>query len=173
MEAGFSLRVLTVDGVQTDGVGQVIAGLPSPPAAGYLTVNASGENWRVLTEAVPDSEGRDRGWIQAARPLTPTESLLQTLRTQLYLVLPIALVLAALAAYLLTGRTLRPLVTISQVADSIRPGDFGPPHPLPGAERRGGQAGGRLRPHARQGRARVLARETLHVGRLSRTAHSL
>ncbi len=125
IEAGFSLRLLTVDGVQTDGVGQVIVGLPSPPTPGYLTANASGESWRVLTEAVTDSEGRDRGWIQAAKPLTPTESLLQALRTQLYLVLPIALVLAAIAAYLLTGRTLRPLVTISQVADSIRPGDLG------------------------------------------------
>jgi signal transduction histidine kinase len=34
-------------------------------------------------------------------------------------------VLAAVAAYLLAGRTLRPLVSISQVADSIRPGDLG------------------------------------------------
>jgi len=50
---------------------------------------------------------------------------LQTLRTQLYLVLPIALVLAGIAAYLLTGRTLRPLVAISQVAESIRAGDLG------------------------------------------------
>ncbi len=125
MEAGFALLVLRADGEQSDGAGQAIAGLPTPPAPGYLTVNASGENWRVLTEAVPGADGQTRGWIQVARPLTPTESLLQTLRTQLYLVLPIALVLAALAAYVLTGRTLRPLVTISQVADSIRAGDFG------------------------------------------------
>ena len=125
MQAGFSLRVLAADGVQSDVVGQTIVGLPTPPAPGYLTVNASDENWRVLTEAVPDADGQTRGWIQVARPLSPTEDLLQTLRTQLYLVLPIALVLAAIAAYLLTGRTLRPLITISQVADSIRAGDFG------------------------------------------------
>jgi signal transduction histidine kinase len=125
MEAGFALRVLAADGVQSDGAGQTIVGLPTPPTPGYLTVNASGENWRVLTEAVPDVDGQARGWIQVARPLSPTEGLLQTLRTQLYLVLPIALVLAALAAYLLTGRTLRPLIAISQLADSIRAGDFG------------------------------------------------
>jgi len=125
MEAGFALRVLGADGVQSDGAGQMIVGLPTPPAPGYLTVNASGENWRALTEAVPDDGGQTRGWIQVARPLSPTEGLLQTLRTQLYLVLPIALVLAALAAYLLTGRTLRPLIAISRVADSIRVGDFG------------------------------------------------
>ena len=125
MEADFALRVLTADGVQSDGAGQAIAGLPSPPVAGYLTVNVSGENWRLLTEAVPDEAGRNRGWLQVARPLAPTEGLLRTLRTQLYLILPITLVLAAAAAYLLIGRTLRPLVAISQVADSIRAGDFG------------------------------------------------
>jgi signal transduction histidine kinase len=125
MEAGFALRVFTADGVPSDGAGQAIVGLPTPPVPGYLTVDASGEDWRVLTETVPDANGKSHGWIQVARPLTPTEGLLQTLRTQLYLVLPIALVLAAVAAYLLTGRTLRPLVAISRVADSIRAGDFG------------------------------------------------
>jgi len=124
-EAGFSLRVLTPDGEQSDSTGQVIVGLPTPPTPGYMTVHASGENWRVLTEAVPGSAGPSPGWVQVARPLSPTEDLLQTLRTQLYLVLPIALVLAAIAAYLLTGRTLRPLVAISQVAESIRAGDLG------------------------------------------------
>lgn len=124
-EAEFALRVLSVDGTPWDGAGQVIAGLPSPPVAGYLTVNASGNNWRVLAEAISGTEGAPRGWIQVARSLAPTEDLLSTLRTQLYLVLPIALVLAAIAAYLLTGRTLRPLARISQLADSIRPGDLG------------------------------------------------
>ena len=125
METGFALRVLTADGVPSDGAGQVIVGLPTPPVSGYLTVKASGEDWRVLTEAVPDISGQSYGWIQVARPLAPTVGLLRTLRTQLYLVLPIALVFAAAAAYFLTGRTLRPLVTISHVADSIRAGDFG------------------------------------------------
>jgi signal transduction histidine kinase len=124
-EAGFALRVLSINGEQWDGAGRAIIGLPSLPAAGYLTVDASGDNWRVLTEAVPGSGGQSLGWVQVARSLLPTEGLLETLRTQLYLVLPIALVLAAIAGYLLAGRTLRPLVRISQVADSIRPGDFG------------------------------------------------
>jgi two-component system heavy metal sensor histidine kinase CusS len=124
-EAGFSLRVLTPDGVQSDGAGQMLVGLPTPPVPGYMTVDASGESWRVLTEAVPSSTGPSPGWVQVARPLSPTEDLLQTLRTQLYLVLPIALVLAAIAAYLLAGRTLRPLAAISLVAESIRAGDFG------------------------------------------------
>jgi len=125
MEAGFAVRVLSVNGEQWDGAGQAIAGLPSPPVSGYLTVKASGDNWRVLTETVTGTAGQHQGWIQAARSLRPTEGLLQTLRTQLYLVLPIALVLAAIAGYLLAGRTLRPLIRISQMADSIRPGDFG------------------------------------------------
>jgi signal transduction histidine kinase len=124
-DAEFALRVLSIDGTQWDGAGQAIVGLPSPPVAGYLTVNASGSNWRVLAQAVPGVGETPRGWIQVARSLVLTEDLLGTLRTQLYLVLPIALVLAAVAAYLLAGRTLRPLVSISQVADSIRPGDLG------------------------------------------------
>jgi hypothetical protein len=115
VEPGFSLRVLTPDGVQSDGAGQMMVGLPTPPVPGYMTVNASGENWRILTEAVPNGAGPSPGWVQVARPLSPTEDLLQTVRTQLYLVLPIALVLAAIAAYLLAGRTLRPLVAISHV----------------------------------------------------------
>jgi signal transduction histidine kinase len=125
LEAGFALRVLSVAGEQWDGAGQAIVGLPVPPAAGYLTVNASEDRWRILTEAVPGTARQTQGWIQVARSLQPTEDLLETLRTQLYLVLPIALVLAAIAGYLLAGRTLRPLIRISQVADAIRPGDFG------------------------------------------------
>lgn len=125
VEEGFSLRVLSPAGEQWDGTGQAIEGLPAPPSAGYLIVNASGVHWRILTQPVPGTDGQLQGWIQAARSLQPTEGLLQTLRTQLYLVLPIALVLAAIAGYLLAGRTLRPLVRISQVADAIRPGDFG------------------------------------------------
>lgn len=125
VEPGFSLRVLTPDGLQSDGAGQMMVGLPTPPVPGYMTVNASGENWRVLTEAVPNGARPSPGWVQVARPLSPTEDLLQTVRTQLYLVLPIALVLAAIAAYLFAGRTLRPLVAISHVAESIRAGDFG------------------------------------------------
>lgn len=125
MEPTFSLRLLLPDGTQSDAAGQQVLGLPDHPAPGYLTVDVMGENWRVFTEPVPSASGPNLGWIQVARPLSPTENLLRALRTQLYLVLPIALVLAAAAAYLLTGRTLRPLVTISQVADSIRPGDLG------------------------------------------------
>ncbi len=125
MEAGFALRVLSPDGERWDGAGQTIVGLPDPPVPGYLTVSTSGDKWRVLTEAVTGTDDRLEGWVQVGRSLQPTEGLLQTLRTQLYLVLPIALVLAAVAAYLLAGRTLRPLVQISQIADSIRPGDFG------------------------------------------------
>jgi signal transduction histidine kinase len=125
VEAGFALRVLSAGGEQWDWAGQALVGLPVPPTSGYLTVNASGNNWRVLTEVVAGTGGQPRGWIQVGRSLQPTEDLLQTLRTQLYLVLPIALLLAAVAGYLLVGRTLRPLVRISQVADAIRPGDFG------------------------------------------------
>ena len=124
-EENFALRVLSPGGEQWDGVGQAIAGLPAPPIPGYLVVDASGDNWRILTEAVPGDSGRPKGWVQVARSLVPTESLLETLRTQLYLVLPIVLVLAAIAGYLLAGRTLRPLIRISQVADAIHPGDFG------------------------------------------------
>jgi signal transduction histidine kinase len=124
-EAEFALQVLSVDGTRWDGAGQVIAGLPTPPVAGYLTVGPHETSWRVLTEAIPEAGGRPPGFIEVARSLAPTDELLDTLRTQLYVVLPITLVLAAIASYLLTGRTLRPLVRISQVADSIRPADFG------------------------------------------------
>jgi signal transduction histidine kinase len=125
VDAGFALRSLSVAGELWDSVGQTIAGLPNPPTAGYLTVNASGDNWRVVTQEIPGIGGQTRGWVQVGKSLEPTEEVLATLRTQLYFVLPIALLLSAIAGYLLAGRTLRPLVRISQVADTIRPGDFG------------------------------------------------
>jgi signal transduction histidine kinase len=124
-DAEFALRVLSTDGIQWDGTGQVMTGLPWPPSEGYMTVKASDDNWRVLSEAIPQVGASPAGWIEVARSLATTEDLLGTLRTQLYLVLPIALVLAAIAGYLFTGRTLRPVVRISQVADSIGPGDLG------------------------------------------------
>jgi signal transduction histidine kinase len=121
--AGFAYQVLSDSGLQWESLGQSLAGFASPGQAGYSTVDLFGDPWRMIALPAGSAPG-PQGWIRVARSLQPTRQLLSTLRTQLYLVLPVVLVLAALAGYVLAGRALRPLVVISRMADVIGPRDL-------------------------------------------------
>ena len=119
-DAGFAYRLLSDSGMQWQTMGPSLAGFAAPETPGFVTVELADEPWRLLSVEAGSPAG-PHGWIQVARSLEPTQGLLGTLRTQLYLILPIVLVLSAIAGYFLAGRALRPLVRISRTADAIGP----------------------------------------------------
>ena len=47
---------------------------------------------------------RSSGWVQAVRSLRPVEDALSALATQLYIILPLAVLIAAVASYFLAGQ---------------------------------------------------------------------
>jgi len=94
------------------------AGLPEPdgvPAAGVRTVRSrDGDRFRLLAEPVKG----DR-FLIVAQDEEPVRHTLQTLLAILCLALPLALLLAALGGYVLTGRLLAPVGAMARQAEKI------------------------------------------------------
>ena len=74
----------------------------------------------MLSQPIPVT-GELVGWVQAVRSLRPVEDALTALATQLYIILPLAVLIAAVISYFLAGRALRPLTRIARTAEQIGP----------------------------------------------------
>jgi heavy metal sensor kinase len=118
------ISVLSLDGVQWDHTG---ADLPSvlPLTTEVFTTPISGQDWRALAQPIPATDGRAVGWVQVVRSLQPVNNALAALATQLYFILPLAVLIAAIASYFLAGRALRPLAQIAHTAEQIGPSTLG------------------------------------------------
>jgi heavy metal sensor kinase len=123
-EKDMEISVLSVDGVQWDRAG---ADLPPvlPLTAKPFTTPISGQGWRALARPIPGADGRAVGWVQVVRSLRPVSNALAALATQLYIILPLAVLIAAIASYFLAGRALRPLTRIARTAEQIGPSTLG------------------------------------------------
>ena len=118
------LSVLSLDGAQWDHQGVDLPPvLPLTQAA--FSVEISGRHWRALALPIAGTGGAAVGWVQAVRALRPVDDALSALATELYLVLPLAVLIAAIASYFLAGRALRPLTRMAHTAEQIGPKTLG------------------------------------------------
>jgi len=96
-----------------DGAKEALAG-----HANFRTISYNGESVRLYSQPI-DPHGHVDGVVQFARELTDLDLLWAAQLRTLALMLPLAVLAAAGAAYLLTGRTLRPVLRITQAAAEI------------------------------------------------------
>jgi heavy metal sensor kinase len=123
-EKDMKISVLSMDGVQWDHAG---ADLPVllPLTNEAFTTPISEQDWRALAQPILGTDGLAAGWVQVARSLRPVDDALAALAAQLYIILPLAVLLAAIASYFLAGRALRPLTRIAHTAGEIGPSTLG------------------------------------------------
>lgn len=118
------ISVLSLDGVRWDSAG---VDLPAvrPLTDRAFTAPIAGQEWRTLAQPIIGTDGKTAGWVQVARSLRPVEDAVSALATQLYFILPLAVLIAAVASYFLAGRALRPLTRIAHMAEQIGPSTLG------------------------------------------------
>ena len=123
-EKDMEISVLSVDGIQWD---HACADLPVvlPLTTEAFTTPVSGQDWRALAQPILTTDGQAAGWVQVIRSLRPVSNALAALATQLYIILPLAVLIAAIASYFLAGRALRPLTRIAHTAEQIGPSTLG------------------------------------------------
>ncbi|MDX1664881.1 MAG: ATP-binding protein [Candidatus Promineifilaceae bacterium] len=96
------------------------AGAPEP---GLATTLSDNDRWRVYTERLV-VDGATAGWLQVAQEMDPVSEPLASLRAQMVLGLPLALLLAGLGGFFLASRALRPIERITDTAQAINAGDL-------------------------------------------------
>ena len=116
---GFAMRLTGDDGTVLSEWGRYEA-VPSwfPLSSGYATLSVGKTSWRLYSQPV-EMESGPTVWLQVAQSLAGVEQALGSLRTQLLLGVPIAMILAGLGGFLLAGRALRPVNQITSTAESI------------------------------------------------------
>jgi heavy metal sensor kinase len=110
----------------TDDRGTVLSGWGSyesvpawlPVSTSYLTVAEGNITWRLYSQPVAMGDGTT-AWLQVAQSLTGVQRALGSLRTQLLLAVPVAIALAGLGGFFLSGRALRPVNEITRTAEGI------------------------------------------------------
>jgi signal transduction histidine kinase len=123
-ESDLEIRVVSPGGEQWDHAGaQLVVTLP-PHAAAYTT-EITGQEWRTLSQPIIGPSGEVEGWVQAVRSLRPVDEALSALGAQLYIILPLAVLIAAVASYFVAGRALRPLTRIAGTAGQTGPANLG------------------------------------------------
>lgn len=117
------ISLLSPDGSRWDFLGDEEEALTATqPVAGYSTVTAGNEQWRVYYQPV-GSDGLD-GWLQVVQEMEPVHETLRTLLSQMMFALPAAILVAALGGLFLASRALRPVDRITQTARTITANDL-------------------------------------------------
>jgi heavy metal sensor kinase len=123
-EKDLGIYVLSLDGAMWDKAGADLQ-TALPLTEKVYTTSVQGEDWRVLARPIIGRTTQSVGWVQVVRSVRPVDSALSALSAQLYVILPLAVVIAALASYFLAGRALRPLTRIAHTAEQIGPATLG------------------------------------------------
>jgi len=119
-QTDLEISVLSPEGERWDQVGADLPVALSLSTEAYTT-EISEQDWRTLAQPIVGPGGKIEGWVQAARSLRPIDNALSALATELYIILPLAVLIAALASYFLAGRALRPLTRMARTAEQIGP----------------------------------------------------
>lgn len=93
--------------------------LQPPSERGAFTFSDQSELWRGYNLPVQLIGHEETAWLQVAQELEPVLDTLATFRTQIYLGLPLALLLAGLGGYFLAYRALRPIDRMTSMARTI------------------------------------------------------
>ncbi|MES2069305.1 MAG: HAMP domain-containing sensor histidine kinase [Pseudomonadota bacterium] len=129
-QAGFSVRLLQPDGKPIAGFGrQDRLPWPSQAASGLVTAEMQGSKeygqaWRTYTQRIADAQGTTRGWIQSTKALTPIDEALASLNRSILISVPILLLLAGAGGMFLAHRALKPIETVTGIAQEIGADDF-------------------------------------------------
>jgi hypothetical protein len=84
-DVGLTERLLTQDGTVLDGFGSYeLTPFGKPTTPGFVTQRAR-TAWRVYSQRIDLPSGHAVGWLQVAQPLTPLQSALENLATQMLL----------------------------------------------------------------------------------------
>ena len=101
-ESDLAISILSPENAEWDHAGaQLAATLPVSTKA--FTTEISDQDWRTLARPIIGPGGRVEGWVQAVRLLRPIDNALSALAAELYIILPLAVLIAALASYFLAG----------------------------------------------------------------------
>lgn len=123
----FAMRLISAQGEvwdsYNDALNVVFWGEVRP---GYTTQTGTetGEQWRVYSQPVLDSEENIIGWVQAAQSLRAADDAADNLRDQLFLGIPVLSLFAGFGGYFLANRALRPIQQITNAAQEITAQDL-------------------------------------------------
>lgn len=119
-QTGFAVRIISRDGQVLDGFGNFRS---LPPWTGdvvtYATLESNDILWRLHTRPIVTAEGDSLGWIQAGQSITVAEVAADSLRAQIFIGMPLVLILAGGVGFFLADRALRPIDRITRTAQSI------------------------------------------------------
>lgn len=130
VERGLTIRLLSEDGRLFDSIGPLDELTISPAElraaraneTTLTTVELNGQAVRVFT--LPMVDGKRRGIIQTAQPLSEVERTLDQLMAIFGITVPIIVVIAALGGYVLAARALAPISQITKTAQRISAEDL-------------------------------------------------
>jgi signal transduction histidine kinase len=105
--------------VQLDDVNRAAAGRPS-----YRTVSIDGQELRLITVPIRTQGGIVVGAVQMGMSTERIEEALELLVQALFVIAPVAIVLAAGTGYMLAGRALGPVADITTLAGQISGNDL-------------------------------------------------
>jgi heavy metal sensor kinase len=123
-QSDLQIALLSPAGEKWDQAGADLNVALAPSTKAYQTEIAD-QDWRTLAQPITGPDGQTAGWVQAARSLKPVDDALSALGAQLYIILPLAVFIAAVASYFLAGRALRPLTRMAGTAEQIGPATLG------------------------------------------------
>jgi heavy metal sensor kinase len=124
--ANLAIRLIGLDGNVWAGLGEyeeVPKWLPEA-APDYTFLLEDNEPWRVYSQPVQAADGRIIGWLQTAQSLEDMQEALQRFREQIFLAVPLALLLAGGGGFFLANRALRPIDQITRTAQTINSRDL-------------------------------------------------
>lgn len=125
-QAGVAVRLISRDGTLLDGFGSY-RDLPDflPVENGFRTLEADDEEttWRIYSQFIQD-EGQTIGWLQSAQRLNLVKGASDSLLQQMFIGLPLILVLTGVGGLFLADRALRPIDLITRTAEVISASDL-------------------------------------------------
>lgn len=129
-ERGLTIRLLSEEGRLFDTIGPldelpIVAEDIDASQAGHArfqTIQLNGQDVRVYT--IPVVDGKRKGIVQTALPLTELERSLDQLVSVFGITVPIIVLIAGLGGYLLVARALAPISAITKTAQHISAEDL-------------------------------------------------
>jgi len=121
---GFSFRVVDAKGASLGERGDFPIIGTSAPVPGIATFRSGSEEYRVATSEIKGDDTESPVFLQAAHSLSATEEALEKSLSRFLVVLPLGLVACAFLSLFLARGALRPLTSLTALAESVRGNHF-------------------------------------------------
>lgn len=125
IESGFVVRLVGLDGTVQDGFGSYQS-VPSwlPQVSGYANLQGDKTLWRLYSQQIQLASSHTEWWLQVAHSLASVNEALENFLKQIFLSLPVVLLLAGLGGLFLSNRALRPIDYITRTVQTISVSDL-------------------------------------------------